>query len=317
VVLTFATAALTLRGGWAWLGSLATACSVGAAVITAAKLIRPAARRVNRALAKVETAVSTASKVEANRRSKRSREERDLELRLAEVNREITEATRAIAALDDKIASTEATAEALTVGRRLYDFLADPAAGYQKHQGVVGMLHRDFRFLDAQLRACQSRPDAAPQLPRIDQVILYIDDLDRCPPSKVLEVLEAVHLLLALELFVIVVGVDSRWLQRSLRHQYRDLVTSGDPRTDPYLRVMPIEYLEKIFQIPLTLPVMEPRAFARLIASLAPPIPTPEPTEAKVAATTRRAPTKESPGAIGRRPGRSLRCNQARLRPGT
>lgn len=70
-------------------------------------------------------------------------------------------------------------------------------------------------------------------------MILYIDDLDRCPPAKVLEVLEAVHLLLALELFVVVVGVDPRWLQRSLRHQYRDLVTSGDPRTDPYLRAMP------------------------------------------------------------------------------
>jgi hypothetical protein len=297
LVLTLATAALTLRGGWAWLGSLATAaCSVGAAVIAAARLIRPAAQKVNRALAKVESAIDTASAVEAELRSARSREERALELRLAEINDEITEATRAIAVLDEKIATTEATAEALTVGRRLYDFLADRAAGYQKHQGVVGMLHRDFRFLDAQLRAYQASSDTAEQLPRIYRVILYIDDLDRCPPAKVLQVLEAVHLLLALELFVVVVGVDPRWLQRSLRHQYRDLVTSGDPRTDPYLRAMPIEYLEKIFQIPLTLPAMEPRAYARLIASLAPSIEALGPTEAKAAATTHRTPTNESPG---------------------
>ncbi len=299
VVLTLATAALILRGGWAGLASVATAaCSVGAAVIAAARLIRPAARKVNKALASVETAINEVSVVEAELRAKRSREERELEVRLAEINREITEATQAITALDEKIAATEATAEALTVGRRLYDFLADRAVGYQKHQGVVGMLHRDFRFLDAQLRAYQGSTDTARHLRKIDRVILYIDDLDRCPPAKVLEVLEAVHLLLALELFVVIVGVDPRWLQRSLRHQYRDLVTSGDPRTDPYLRAMPIEYLEKIFQIPLTLPVMEPRAYARLIASLAPPsITTLGPTEAKATAPVHRAPTNESPGA--------------------
>jgi hypothetical protein len=117
------------------------------------------------------------------------------------------------------------------------------------------------------------------------------------PVRSILGVLEAVHLLLALELFVVVVGVDPRWLQRSLRHQYQDLVTSGDPRTDPYLRAMPIEYPEKIFQIPLTLPSMEPGAYAQLIASLGPPsITTPGPTEAKATAPAHRAPTNESPG---------------------
>jgi hypothetical protein len=298
VVLTFATAALILRGGWAGLGAVATAAgSVGTAVITAAGLLRPAARQVNKALASIEAAVNKVSAVEAELRAKRSQEERKLEVELADTNRKITEATQAIAALDEKIVATNATAEALAVGRRLYDFLADRAAGYQKHQGVVGMLHRDFRFLDAQLRAYRADSGTAQPLHKIDRVILYIDDLDRCPPAKVLEVLEAVHLLLALPLFVVVVGVDPRWLQRSLRHQYRDLVTSGDPRTDPYLKAMPIEYLEKIFQIPLTLPAMEPRAYAQLIASLGPPsITTQGPPEAQATPPARRAPTNESPG---------------------
>jgi len=296
LILTLVTAVLTLRGGWAWLGSVATAAgSIGAAVIAAARLIRPAAQKVNRALAKVESAIATASAVEAELRAQRSREERELELKLAQINDEITEATLAIAALDEKIATTQADAEALTVGRKLYNFLADRAAGYQKHQGVVGMLHRDFRFLDAQLRAYRASPDPARQLPRIDRVILYIDDLDRCPPAKVLEVLEAVHLLLALELFVVVVGVDPRWLQRSLRHQYRELVTSGDPWTDSYLKAMPIEYLEKIFQLPLTLPVMAPLAYARLIASLAPTMAGSGPSEDTVAATPDRPPATGTP----------------------
>ena len=47
--------------------------------------------------------------------------------------------------------------------------------------------------------------------------MLYIDDLERCEPDQVVQVLQAVHLLLAMELFVVVVGVDPRWLLRSLQ----------------------------------------------------------------------------------------------------
>jgi hypothetical protein len=110
-------------------------------------------------------------------------------------------------------------------------------------------------------------------------------------------VLEAVHLLLALELFVVVVGVDPRWLQNSLRHQYQDLTTSGDARTDPYLSGMPIEYLEKIFQIPFTLPAMEPRGYARLITSIASPRTSSGQREATLPPPTHHAPVTESSGA--------------------
>lgn len=294
VVLALATAALAIRGGFAWLAPLAGSVGSIAAVAT---LIRPAARKVNKALGHIEAAVETASRVRAELRTRRGREERALELELAEADREIAKMTGKIVSLDEKIVTTEAAAKALSVGRKLYDFLNDRAAGYQKHQGVVGMLHRDFRFLDAQLRADQN--SAQGPLPRIDRVVLYIDDLDRCPPAKVLEVLEAVHLLLALELFVVVVGVDPRWLQRSLRHQYRDLVAGGDPRADPYLRGMPIEYLEKIFQIPLTLPVMEPPAYARLIASLAPSVDARPPRETHQPTTHRAVPDESTGGDRG------------------
>ena len=38
--------------------------------------------------------------------------------------------------------------------------------------------------------------------------LLYIDDLDRCSEDKVVKVLEAVHLLLAFKLFVVIVAVE-------------------------------------------------------------------------------------------------------------
>ena len=84
-------------------------------------------------------------------------------------------------------------------------------------------------------------PDAAGDtLPRIDRIVLYIDDLDRCPPDRVVEVLEAVHLLLAGELFVVVVAVDPRWMLRAIRYHYRDLFTGhpspGTPASSPPAR---------------------------------------------------------------------------------
>lgn len=307
LVLLVLTLGGSLSGYASWLGGLIPGLgSLASMMLAASKHILPAAQTVNRALAQVSATIERVSQLEEELAAKRSREEQELELRLAQHNEQIAAATRGIAALDEKIAGIAAQADALTVGRRLYDFLADRAAGYQKHQGVIGMLHRDFRLLDAQLRAQSSAAEIA-GLPRIDRVVLYIDDLDRCSPAKVLEVLEAVHLLLALELFIVVVGVDPRWLQRSLRHQYRSLCLSEDPSRDPYLQAMPTEYLEKIFQIPLTLPAMEAKAYGALISSLAPgtALPAPAPPPENPSTTTRRASSPDSPGG-DRAPTRAL-----------
>jgi hypothetical protein len=61
----------------------------------------------------------------------------------------------------------------------------------------------------------------------------------------VVEVLEAVHLRLAYRLFVVVIAVDSRWLQQSLRAHHRDLLAGerGGAAT-------PLDHLEKIVQLP-------------------------------------------------------------------
>jgi KAP-like P-loop domain-containing protein len=71
-------------------------------------------------------------------------------------------------------------------------------------------------------------------------------DLDRCDPDVVADVLDAVHLLLALPLFVVIVGVDPRWLKRSLRERHPELLSptqSGVPSTSA------ADYLEKVFQL--------------------------------------------------------------------
>ncbi len=306
-----------------WLASMSmVAVALGSVVAGLARLARVGASGTRKALVLVESAFAAAARKEAEVRTTRSREEKQLDVQLAAAEDEVARATEAIAGLDERIAAAEAAAAALTVGRQLYDFLVDRAAGYQKHQGIIGMLHRDFRLLDAQMRAFRDPGEhgaPAPVLPSYERVILYVDDLDRCPPLKVLEVLQAVHLLLALPLFVVVVGVDPRWLKRSLRHAYRELIETEDGDSDD-LESIPIEYLEKIFQIPLSVPDMQPKGFAQLIASLAPGVdfdpsarsapvaPTPatgataDTVRHAVSATPKRAPLGVAPGSAAAAP---------------
>jgi hypothetical protein len=65
------------------------------------------------------------------------------------------------------------------------------------------------------------------ELPFFDRIILYIDDLDRCPPDKVAEVLQAIHMLLFFPLFVVVVAVDARWIARSLETEFPHLLRAA------------------------------------------------------------------------------------------
>ncbi len=139
---------------------------------------------------------------------------------------------------------------------------------YREKLGVISQVRSDFEELVSLMPASHAPRQAAPvdtdptlgeQVPRVDRIVLYIDDLDRCPADKVVEVLQAVHLLLAFKLFIVVVGVDSRWLEESLRVRYSTLLEE------------PQDYLEKIFQIPFRLRDMSASAFHNLIGSLTEP----------------------------------------------
>ena len=67
------------------------------------------------------------------------------------------------------------------------------------------------------------------------------------PDQRVVEVLEAVHLLLALDLFVVVVGVDPRWLLGSLEHHFEaQFAPRGNRPGRLRWRTTPQDFLEKI-----------------------------------------------------------------------
>jgi hypothetical protein len=120
---------------------------------------------------------------------------------------------------------------------------------YQKELGLLDQIQNDIQelsdtLLPAQASGALDRENTDTLFPRGDpRVVLFIDDLDRCPPDKVVEVLEAAQLLVKTQLFVVVIAIDVRYVTRALENQYRGvLVRSGEPSG--------LDYIEKIIQIP-------------------------------------------------------------------
>jgi KAP family P-loop domain len=187
------------------------------------------------------------------------------------------------------LAGLEAQLAGLAPGRRMYSFLAERAASgdYAGQLGLVSIIRKDLEHLvkvlhehhadlDRRAQANQQGRPAGPEPRRIDRIVLYIDDLDRCPPRQVVEVLQAVHLLLALDLFVVVVGVDPRWLVRSLHEQYPGILAGRvgsfpDPlaASGTLGEAVPADYLQKIFNIPFALPAFRGDRLEHLIRRLA------------------------------------------------
>lgn len=102
-----------------------------------------------------------------------------------------------------------------------------------------------------------ARPKPLASEDTIDRIILYIDDLDRCQPDKVAEVLQAVHLLLSFKLFVVFVAVDVRWVSRALRTHY-PMLLDDKARPGDADAATAHDYLEKIFQVPYWVRPMTP-----------------------------------------------------------
>src|SRR2546425_4936834 len=154
---------------------------------------------------------------------------------------------------------------------------------YNKELTTLSLARADLEKLSRILRDQRSVAPVAPpsvaEALAVDRVILYIDDLDRCKPQDVVRVLQLVHMLLAFELFVVVVAVDARWVSESLKQSYHWLADgdgvqhdgAGDGAGHPQSQMghlSPQDYLEKIFQIAFWLEPMTVSQAAGYLASL-------------------------------------------------
>ncbi len=90
------------------------------------------------------------------------------------------------------------------------------------------------------------------------RIVFFIDDLDRCLPNNILAVLESLKLYLDFKGCVYFIGVDRHALESGIRHQYKDL------------NIDETCYLDKIIQLPFTIPPVTPKNTESFIKSLLP-----------------------------------------------
>ena len=186
---------------------------------------------------------------------------------------ELQSASASLAAAQKNLAAVMARHDELDPARRLGAFLAERAAAqdYRARQGIVSLVRRDFARLSELMG--QWRQGGGGEAPGgirpVERIVLYVDDLDRCPPYQVVQALEAIHLLLALDLFVVVVAVDSRWLLRSLAVHYSELLNTTGETSEAYRESTPQNYLEKIFQVTYALAPMQEADFGTYLEHLA------------------------------------------------
>jgi KAP-like P-loop domain-containing protein/WD40 domain-containing protein len=155
--------------------------------------------------------------------------------------------------------------------------IGDRAEGdfYREHLGLLALIRRDFEAisnfvekdrLELENEHLAPLEETAQDARRINRIVLYIDDLDRCPPDVVVKVLEAIHLLLSFPMFVVVVGVDARWVSRALAIKYPDLLPEKPKPGEP--AATPFDYLEKIFQVPYWIEPLSPDQTRQLVETL-------------------------------------------------
>ncbi|WP_052573343.1 P-loop NTPase fold protein [Haloferula sp. BvORR071] len=87
--------------------------------------------------------------------------------------------------------------------------------------------------------------------------VILIDDLDRCSPERVIENLEAVKLFLNVESTAFVVAADRRIVENAIRIRYSSLF-SGEQQFPAQQEALVTDYLEKLIQVPYTLPKLAP-----------------------------------------------------------
>jgi hypothetical protein len=162
----------------------------------------------------------------------------------------------------------------LSTGTLLDEFLDDRVSndGYLKLLTIFSRIRNDFeRLSDLMTRANEEYvAGQAANPPTVSRIVLYIDDLDRCPADRVVEVLKLVHLLLAFPLFVCVAAVDPRWITHCL-HQAPGLLDRSELDDEVGPPATATDYLEKIFQIPLWLRPVPPEQRAAIARTLLDP----------------------------------------------
>jgi hypothetical protein len=238
---------VTLAGLDGLLDGVARALAgVTAGFVAVAAWLRSATGAVERRVAQVvdaEQQARAAVRTAEEQTAQKAEAVRSAEEALVRAEREAERKAAALERAESRAAETDP-------GSLLTEFLDDRvrSTDYRGALGLIGTVRGDIEAVSKAVQqhnatAAGSRDHVPDDV--LNRVVLYVDDLDRCPPPIVVKVLEAIAMLLSFPLFVVVVAVDAAWVSRALATVYPTLLRGG--------RVTPEQYLEKIFQVPVWL----------------------------------------------------------------
>jgi len=132
----------------------------------------------------------------------------------------------------------------------------DPGAAVDKEkitaalESADGILRpaEEVKRIPEEIQAFRKEFDDLLEESGINQLVVLIDDLDRCLPKTVIETLEAIRLFVFTSRTAFIVAADEGMIEYSVREHFPDLPESTNSRD--YAR----NYLEKLVQVPFRLP---------------------------------------------------------------
>jgi uncharacterized protein YjbI with pentapeptide repeats len=89
------------------------------------------------------------------------------------------------------------------------------------------------------------------------RIIIFVDDLDRCLPEKALELLESIKAFFDVEGIIYVIGMDPMCIDSIINVKY-----GKESKIDG------IKYLQKVVQLPYTIPLWNPPSLSNTITSM-------------------------------------------------
>ena len=140
-----------------------------------------------------------------------------------------------LAAASDGVSATQ-------LGKKAADLDPDEAAKLLKEDGAT----------EARKAVREFREEFGKLLEKLelDALVVLIDDLDRCLPTRIIETLEAIKLFLFVPKTAFIIGADERLVRYAVREKFPEL--PGEHAE------VGREYLEKLVQFPVRIPPLTP-----------------------------------------------------------
>ena len=127
---------------------------------------------------------------------------------------------------------------------------------YQEHINFIDLFSKDLEELVGIIS--QGKP-----------LVVIIDDLDRCSPERIVELLDAMKLFFEAKKCIFLLAIDRDLVERVVYKKYKDLYADRAHNEDLYTSFGQ-EYFEKIIQLPVRVPLVNGEMIKQFILKLYP-----------------------------------------------